>query len=300
MKQRTRTGFTLIELLVVIAIIAILIALLVPAVQKVRAAAAATQCLNNLKQIGIGLHAYHDRKKRLPPGYVSNDKSDGTDGGPGWGWAAFLLADIEQLNALQQIDFTKGIHQAPAAIRTMRLELYLCPADASLPPFVVERRPGQPITEVAHANYVAMFGTGPMAATVVGGRGNGVFYRNSTTRLIEITDGTSHTIFVGERSSDLALATWTGAVSGATVPPRDVGMPPAGEAPALALGESGPAGKVFVPNASPLPVTGFRSKHLGGVNFLFGDGTVRRVSPGITPTVWTGLATRDGGETAVE
>src|ERR1700683_1500800 len=94
--QRWRPAFTLIELLVVIAIIAILIALLVPAVQRVRAAAARTQCQNNLKQIGLALHSYHGSFKRFPAGYVSGYDAQGNDTGPSWGWAASILPQIEQ------------------------------------------------------------------------------------------------------------------------------------------------------------------------------------------------------------
>src|SRR4051812_4524675 len=102
----SRRAFTLIELLVVIAIIAVLIALLVPAVQKVREAASRTQCRNNLKQVGLALHGYHGRMKVLPPGYVD---AGGGAGDPGWGWAAYLLDDLEQAPLKAQIAFAQGI-----------------------------------------------------------------------------------------------------------------------------------------------------------------------------------------------
>lgn len=139
-----RRGFTLVEVLVVIAIIGLLIALLLPAVQAARESSRKTQCFNNLKQIGIALVSYHDTYGSLPPGYVSQYDKSGNDLGPGWGWAAILLPQLEQTNIFGAIQFPLAIEKqtSPAAItvRTTNVATYLCPSDTVNPSWMAWTR----------------------------------------------------------------------------------------------------------------------------------------------------------------
>src|SRR5206468_11255097 len=159
MARSLRGGFTLIELLVVIAIISILMALLIPAVQKVREAAARTQCRNNLKQIGLGFHNYHAARKSFPPGFTSQAAfTDGPSLGPGWGWGAYLLPYLEQDNLYRQINLAKDITDpANAPTRLTSLAVFLCPSDSpDRPTVTISDDSGKPICDVAFGNYVGM------------------------------------------------------------------------------------------------------------------------------------------------
>jgi prepilin-type N-terminal cleavage/methylation domain-containing protein/prepilin-type processing-associated H-X9-DG protein len=320
-----RRAFTLVELLVVITIIGILVALMLPAVQAAREAARRLQCKNNLKQIGLALHNYHATRQSFPPGYVSTVGSGGPadDKGPGWGWAAAILPYIEEGSTHRQIHFDKDIKDpVNAAARATSLSVFLCPSDGGKRTFTVDvlddsspdfstalkDANGNPI-QVAHGNYVGIFGNpeitpDPGFLSSDPDRGiahQGMFCRNTAVRFVDVTDGTSNTLFVGERSSNLAYATWTGAVTGGQVPPKipDTYNYGGEGAPVLVLGHTGDASDVppHTPNSLVNHVDDFWSMHPQGVNFLFVDGSVQNINNTISPPLWWALGTRAGGET---
>jgi prepilin-type N-terminal cleavage/methylation domain-containing protein/prepilin-type processing-associated H-X9-DG protein len=282
-------AFTLVELLVVIAIIGVLVALLLPAVQMARESARRTQCANNLKQLGLALHSYHDTFKNFPSGYLSNVDSAGNDIGPGWGWAALTLPQMEQQNLASTIAMGQPINSsANAGVRVTRIKSYLCPSDTvpatwTASKFSSAGTPTTPICDVASANYIGMFGVGEPGVD-----GDGVFYRNSKVRLADITDGTSQTLMVGERARTLSPATWTGAVPGAELFPYNSSN--------MVLGHSG---EMLSP-ATPTESNHFSSHHSLGVNFVFADGHVQFLTSSMTSAVYRAMSTISGGEPAGE
>ncbi len=335
MRTSVRQAFTLIELLVVIAIIGVLIGLLVPAVQKVRDAAARMKCANNLKQIGLALQNHHDTNNRFPAGYVDRNTDPNStpdnDVGPGWGWAAFLLPQLEQDNLYRQINFGQTVGMgANVQVSQAPLSVYQCPADGLQQTFpVYDSSFSSPVAMLAHGNYVGCngweecfngAGGNPQGGTGMdglsgglGSAGRGAFYRNSMTRIADVTDGLSNTIFVGERSGNHSPSTWTGALPGGRCPAWMANQPPTPYAPPPGPpydnADFGEALVLAHCNATHLPSADFPifdpdtfySTHTGrGANFLFGDGSVHFLTSGINPMTYQYLATVAGGEVATD
>jgi len=295
-RRTVRAGFTLIELLVVIAIIAILIGLLLPAVQKVREAAARMQCSNNLKQIGLGMHNYESANQKFPPGFTSVPASVDGDGlGSGWGWAAYLLPQMEQDNLFRQINLSNDIlHPGHAAVRVTVLKGFRCPSDTPIGDTYNSVGPAGTLAPVAFANYTACGGTFEVSGFP--DTNTGTFLRNSGYRFGDLTDGTSNTLFVTERSSQRSpMTTWVGAITGSINPPLDLAHDDEGP-PTLCLFQTGEVDEGRTPNNPLGHVEDASSRHTGGVNALLGDGSVRFLRNSINAFTWTGLGTRSGGE----
>ena len=307
-----RRAFTLIELLVVIAIIGVLIGLLLPAVQKVREAAARLQCTNNLKQIGLAMMNYESTYQRFPAGYLDNmitnpvDSSATSNPDPvtGWGWGALILPYLEQEALYKSISMSSiamnNTSASAIAFRKTVIKGFLCPSDdTGINTFTISGTGGN--FELAKSSYAGINGQGELADFDCA-LGMGMLLRGRGVSIAEVNDGLSNTLFVGERSSKSAkqaagslpgVCTWVGALPGGDLD---------GETPALyILGWTGDSASPAPPN-KPEPdgfyhAETFSSRHSGGLNFLFGDGSVRFITDSIDAQTWVKLATRQGGET---
>jgi prepilin-type N-terminal cleavage/methylation domain-containing protein/prepilin-type processing-associated H-X9-DG protein len=315
--RRRNNGFTLVELLVVIAIIGILVALLLPAVQAARESARRTQCLNHLVQVGVAFHNYHDTHRVFPPAYVIQPGGGGVNGtpdpdtrdaGPGWAWGSLLLPFLEQSALYDTFDFSQpcwaAVNAAPA--RTT-VGVFLCPSATgnTRQPFDLVSGSGGTLATFGRSCYVANAGQEePWLRTVdrYDGIADGPLYRNSRTRVADVTDGLSNTVFIGEHHPVLSDKTWVGVVPGAEVCPT----------PAFAYGSCEPAGVlvnchsgpcsyasppvIHPPNSWTAAPCQMYATHPGGCNVMLGDGSVRFVSEDINQLTWAALASMAKGE----
>lgn len=315
-----RFAFTLIELLVVIAIIAILIGLLLPAVQKVREAAARMSCTNNLKQLAVACHSYHDVNGVLP--YTKTDWQYNVNS-RGWSWLAHSLPYIEQQNfqQLARIDWDSPTARVPRRmndvvngqrLRQNVIKTFRCPSDTA--------------SDISNSIANGFSGNGGSAVTSYKGvtgsnwqwggfricnpggschgldRGNGIFDRlqdirwsnytervhgsESKTKMADITDGTSNTFMIGESSNK--IATHTGFWGHFNHTTGTCAIPLNYKRPNGQFWSRGDWGRNY----------SFHSFHTGGANFALGDGSVTFVRDGIDINAYRSLSTKDGSEVA--
>lgn len=277
-------GFTLIELLVVIAIISVLIALLLPAVQSAREAARRISCTNNLKQMGIAFHGYHDLHNTLPMGY--SYKLGYTWGGFGWG--AAILPQVEQKPMFDALNFSLPVWSVDnATVCTAAISFHLCPSDETSQHGQLDREG----LRFAMGSYVASFGPGDMDFGDPEDR-RGLFSRNSSTRFSNVTDGLSQTLAAGERhNGKFAVLSSGGHLYAETVWIGAIREDPDDDHGHTTLFQAG-----HPPTSQEMDDRDAASRHPGGTNFLFGDGSVRVLKNTINLGIYRALSSQAGGE----
>jgi prepilin-type N-terminal cleavage/methylation domain-containing protein/prepilin-type processing-associated H-X9-DG protein len=306
--RKRPSGFTLIELLVVIAIIAVLIALLLPAVQAAREAARRTQCVNNLMQLGIAVKNYENAFETLPSGVV-NPTGPIVDAPVGYhfNWISQLLPYLDAKPVYRRLDFNVGVYQPEnGTARAVLMNTLICPS-ATAPFRMAPVGPNPPIGgDPVLTNYAGCYND---TESPIDFKNNGVFFLNSHVRNEDIEDGSSCTIFIGEKITDPKELGWA---SGTRATLRNCGWPinfrfgstvrpafappitPLNDDPTIAPGQPPASGKPVA--EAPPTVGGFSSKHAGGSNFAFGDGSVKFIKNTVSARVFLLLGNRADGD----
>jgi prepilin-type processing-associated H-X9-DG protein len=241
-----RRGFTLIELLVIAGVAAVLLALFLPAVVRAQDEARRNSCKNNLKQLGLAMHNYHDVYAMFPPGWV--EKKDGADEGPFTGWGAAILPYIDQAPLYERISFDAFENTDAKVFKTV-IDVYRCPSD---PMVALNPLRGKWAT----SSYSGNGGNERLPGSVdTPDKLNGIFWKNSNCRIRDIVDGTSNTFLIGERCLDSGSGIWMGVTKN-----RNENDAITDCSHHAQLNKS---------------ITSFSSRHPGGANFLMCDGAVR-------------------------
>ncbi len=270
-----RAAFTLVELLVVIAIIGILVGLLLPAVQAAREAARRVSCMNNMTQLGLGLHHYEFSMEHLPPG-VTNDDGPirNEEAGQHIGWAVQILPYVEQTSLYKNFDIDAGAYAAAnAEARGVVVPTLMCPSY----PGESTRTDGQ--TRIGMSTYSGCHND---REAPIDGDNNGLLFLNSNIRYSEILDGSSQTILLGESIPDQNSLGW---VSGTRATLRNTS--------GFEETKNWPQQNA---DLGSLQVGGFGSFHTGGAIFTFADGSTRFISTNIDPELFRKFGNRADGE----
>ncbi len=287
MTYRHRRGFTLVELLVVIAIIGILVALLLPAVQAAREAARRMSCVNNLGQLILATQNYEMAYQTYPPGTI-DQKGPIQNVAQGYhhNWISQILPYMEEQNTFNHIDFQVGVYdQKNETVRKVGIEILSCPSSPDR---------GQ---DIWLTNYAGCHND---LETPIDVDNQGVFFLNSSIRPKDITDGSAHTLFIGEKYTDpekdlgwmsgtrATLRNTGGRLNVDNPRRRHYGQIPLDEEEDLQAGAAGIDPDLFV--------GGFSSSHAGGASFAFGDSHVSFISENISLAVLQQLAHRADGK----